>query len=89
MMPPFAETLSSLEPDAISEVVESAFGFHVIRLDERMLADPAEVGSERERAEAIVRSQKLAAAIASRARELEAEAEIVSTQVSDRPGSDD
>ena len=35
MVPPFEKAALALEPGAVSEVVESPFGYHVIRLEER------------------------------------------------------
>ena len=40
MVPPFEKAALALEPGAVSEVVESPFGYHVIRLEERRAETP-------------------------------------------------
>src|SRR5688500_1916032 len=40
MVPPFEKAALALEPGAVSDVVESPFGYHVIRLEERRAETP-------------------------------------------------
>jgi parvulin-like peptidyl-prolyl isomerase len=46
MVRPFEEAVFALEVGAISDVVETPFGLHVIRLDDRRIPELAEVGPQ-------------------------------------------
>ena len=59
MVKPFEEALTKLKPGQISDLVETDFGYHIIRLDERRPAGTVPFEQVRERLDAQVRAQAM------------------------------
>lgn len=72
MVPPFEEAVTGLEPDELSDPVESQFGWHVIRLEETRETEPPALEQVRPEIENQLRQQRLATEL----EELRGEAEI-------------
>jgi peptidyl-prolyl cis-trans isomerase D len=58
MVPEFEAAAFSLEPGAVSEPVLSSFGYHLIRVEERREAKPAELEAVRDQLDAEIRRRK-------------------------------
>ena len=76
MVQPFEEAVFALQPGEISDVVETQFGFHIIRLDERREAQAVPVEEAAERISAYLTQGKLQSAVEDLVDELHANAEI-------------
>ncbi|MDF1552445.1 MAG: SurA N-terminal domain-containing protein [Deferrisomatales bacterium] len=58
MVPEFEQAAFALEPDAVSEPVKTSFGYHLIRVEERREAQPAELEAVRAQLDAEIRRRK-------------------------------
>ena len=58
MVPPFEAAAFALGPGELSEVVESRFGYHVIRLTERRAAQPLPIEQVRGRLEQVLKQRQ-------------------------------
>ena len=63
MVPAFEKAAFSLKPGEISEVVETQFGYHIIKLTEKKAAEKVEFKEVRPRIEDYLKNQKIAAAV--------------------------
>lgn len=76
MVPAFEEAAFALQPGEISDVVQTEFGFHIIKLEERRAARTVSVAEASERISAYLTQSKLQSAVESLVDELHANAEI-------------
>jgi peptidyl-prolyl cis-trans isomerase C len=76
MVAPFENTAFALQPGEISDVVETQFGFHIIRLEERREAQAVPVEAAAERITAYLTQGKLQSAVEDLVDELHASAVI-------------
>jgi len=81
MVQPFSSTAFALEPGEISEIVETRFGYHVIKVEERRQGGMRPLEEVREPLKNALVEQKVAASVGSLVEKLRSEAEIVPTAV--------
>jgi len=63
MVPQFEKAAFSLEPGGVSDIVETQFGYHIIRLVDRKKAEEISLSTARNKIENYLRAQKTNAAI--------------------------
>jgi peptidyl-prolyl cis-trans isomerase C len=82
MVPAFEETVFALQPGEISDVVETRFGYHIIKLEERLDAQTVSVEEASERIRPYLTQQRLQEAVEKLVEDLRASAEIESALAS-------
>jgi peptidyl-prolyl cis-trans isomerase C len=76
MVPPFEDTAFSLKPGEISDPVDTVFGVHILKLEERQEGGLMPLDEVREQLRDYVREQKMEAAVQAKIDELRAAAEV-------------
>jgi peptidyl-prolyl cis-trans isomerase C len=82
MVPAFEEAVFALQPGEVSDVVETRFGYHIIKLEERRDAQTVPVEEAAERIRPYLSQQRVLEAVEKLIEELRSSAEIESTLVS-------
>jgi len=77
MVAPFSEAAFALAPGEISDVVETSFGYHVIKLEERREATTKTLDEARPRIKGFLEQQGIGEAIQALVTKLRSEAEVV------------
>lgn len=86
MVKPFEDAAFGLESGQVSGLVESQFGYHIIKVEEKKAAEPLQLDAIRHQLEQFLKSQKVQSAVEARLASLKAGAKIV--RKDSTPGKD-
>ena len=86
MSPAFEEAAFTLEPGEISEPVETSFGVHILRLEERKAARLLPLDEIREQLRDHIREERMEAAVKAETGRLREEGEVEVLIALERPG---
>ena len=76
MVPPFEEAVFAMKPGEISDVVESSFGFHIIKLSEKNPAAQAKYEDVKTKIVQYLKDEKVRKLVAAYVEELKSKAKI-------------
>ncbi len=88
MVQPFSDVAFSLEPGEVSEVVQTSFGWHVIKVEERRAAGMRQLEEVREPLRNALLERKVNAGVAELVQSLREAADIVPSQAPSVAGTD-